>query len=769
MIKPYSILFMIIGLMTMGQQAHGQLIYFSDSFGEMFTVDISSGGCEVNSLGLIQLNGFELIPTDIAFHPNGRLYATDGINFYEINQTTLAATLIGAHNTPSIDFINALVCDSDGVVYGADTRLFTIDITDGSTTNLGALPCESSGDLAFNDGELYLACQQNRLLKIDLNDPEDSQIVGTMNAANSFFGIVTFATQCTDVQTYGTAGNGLYEITIDNAATSFVCTLDGATEVFGAAMETDFVASNCEIILDLDNDNSTGALGSDFLGDTICGNVETMLVDDDFTALAEGLIVDSMVFDIAVGLEDGAAEQLLLEPFAGGMTIFGSGTSHIRLENTAGIPDADIVHPLENIRYINMAIPYTPGTREITVQIFAKDNLGEIVVSSMAIAFITLDGEVDFFIDLGADMTLCGGELLSLDASYLEAVAYEWQDGTTTPMYEVTSSGVYSVTVTEGCGGTAVDEITANFIPPLEFLDLGADTIICSGETLTLDAILIDGITYEWQDGTTGPIYEVLATGLYEVQAMSGCGIQTDAIFVEFQELPDQPVFPEDSLACPGDIIVLNAAFPNALAYTWQDGSNDSLFVVTESGDYSVQVDFQCGTYTDETSIIYPEGALVVNLGPDTIFCFGDSVILDAFSPLAVNYLWQDGSTEETFVVRATGNYNVTLANACQSASDDVFLRLVSCCDVFVPNVFSPNFDGRNDSFQSFSDCEFPSFDLKIFNRWGALIYQTNDQYAAWDGRFKGQDAQEGVYVWMMQYNDGVEEQLRSGSVTLVK
>jgi len=386
----------------------------------------------------------------------------------------LAASFVGNHNTPSGDFVNSLVCDSDGVMYAADSRLYTININNGSATSLGVLPCESSGDLAYNDGDLYLACVANQLLKIDRDNTNNSQIIGTMQANNPFFGIVTYATQCTDVETYGTAGNELYQINIENANSTLFCPLPGVSEVYGAAMETDFIASNCDIILDLDVNNSSGATGSDFFADTLCGNFASMVADLDFLAEAEGLIVDSMVFYISGGLLDGADEQLILES-SGGMDIFGSGTNRILLINTPGISNADIVHPLENTMYINMAMPFTPGTREVSVQIFAKDNSQTIVESDIATAFIPLVSGEDFTIDLGMDTTLCAGQIVDLDASVDDAIAYEWNDGTTDAIYQATNSGTYAVTITNTCGSTATDEISIQFIPAVDLLDLGPD------------------------------------------------------------------------------------------------------------------------------------------------------------------------------------------------------------------------------------------------------------------------------------------------------
>ncbi|MFT5382985.1 MAG: gliding motility-associated-like protein [Saprospiraceae bacterium] len=758
---------LVVGLTVVLQKGSAQLIYFSDSFGQLFTVDISSGGCEVDLIGSMQFNGSSFIATDIAFHPNGKLYATDGLGLYDVNISTQVATFIGNLYPLGDGNINALVCNSDGVLYGADFRLYTINISNGNATSQGALPCSSAGDLAFNNNDLYLACEGNELLKIDLSNPGSSQVVGTMTAFNLFFGIVTFATECADIQTFGTAGNGLYEIDVNNANSVLACNLTGVVEVYGAAMESEFIASDCELVLDLDGDDSSGAEGLDFFADTICGNFESMVADFDFaiTTTFQSLDIDSIVFTITTGQLDGAAEQLLLDQTGTEYDVFGSGTNHLTAVNTTGDISAGAAHALENIRYIDLANPFTPGVREVAVQIFAQDD----IKSDIAIAFITLMAREAFIIDIGPDSVLCEGETLLLDASFEDAISYVWNDGSTNPSLDVSSSGLYTVTVTNDCGSTSTDDMMVSFVPPVDLLDLGSDTVLCPGESLSLDATLIDGMAYEWSDGSENPQLTVAETGIYTVSVTAGCGIQTDDIYVEFQEIPVFSIFPEDTLACQGETIIFDATLPDALAYKWQDGSTQAILAVSEAGYYQVTVSLQCGEYTAEVLVRYNDYEFDIDLGPDTTFCFENEVILNASSPYAITYLWQDGTTAEDFIVNRTGNYSVTLTDGCTEVKDQLFLRMTNCCDIFVPNVFSPNFDGANDRFQTFSNCEFPVFNLKVFNRWGGLVYQTNDQFSGWDGQYKGKDGQQGVYVWILQYNDGLEDQVLSGDVTLVR
>ena len=99
---------------------------------------------------------------------------------------------------------------------------------------------------------------------------------------------------------------------------------------------------------------------------------------------------------------------------------------------------------------------------------------------------------------------------------------------------------------------------------------------------------------------------------------------------------------------------------------------------------------------------------LSVELGPDTTFCYGEPIELEVESPYELQYQWQDNSTSNSLMATEPGTYAVTVSDGCQEAIDEIYLNAESCCHLYVPNVFTPNFDGTNDELRSFSDCEFP-------------------------------------------------------------
>jgi gliding motility-associated-like protein len=90
-------------------------------------------------------------------------------------------------------------------------------------------------------------------------------------------------------------------------------------------------------------------------------------------------------------------------------------------------------------------------------------------------------------------------------------------------------------------------------------------------------------------------------------------------------------------------------------------------------------------------------------------------------------------------------------------------------CNPYIPNAFSPNGDGRNDLFQVYNTCPIEGFQIEIYNRWGGLVYQSDDIQSGWDGRQNGQAAAAGVYVYAVTIQENGEEKTISGEVLLVR
>src|SRR5690606_10224593 len=133
---------------------------------------------------------------------------------------------------------------------------------------------------------------------------------------------------------------------------------------------------------------------------------------------------------------------------------------------------------------------------------------------------------------------------------------YVWQDGSTSPTYQISGEGTYSVTLTNDCG-VFEDQVIVDVLDPPAPFDLGNDTILCPLTTIVwaFDPALGD---FTWQDGSTGSGFTVTDPGTYALTISNMCGQEADAVEVAYY--PDPLVFfPEDTIPlCDGENFELN-------------------------------------------------------------------------------------------------------------------------------------------------------------------------------------------------------------------
>lgn len=270
-------------------------------------------------------------------------------------------------------------------------------------------------------------------------------------------------------------------------------------------------------------------------------------------------------------------------------------------------------------------------------------------------------------LSLGNDTTLCLGESLTLFAGN-GFPGYLWQDNSTDSTLEVSSTGIYWVTVTDINGCHASDSIAIEFLP-LPSINIGNDTAICNGEELILDAGS-GFISYLWEDNDSTQYHLVTEAGFYWVTVDNGCGTDTDSLFVDINPSPEPDLGPDTTL-CPGSILELDPG-SQYISYLWQDNSNLPFYTVSASGNYWVSVENNYGCLgEDEVYINY--SPYIVDLGEDTQLCEGESVVLDAGSDF-VSYQWQDNSPGQTYLVSLAGTYSVNAEDIYGCISFDEIL-----------------------------------------------------------------------------------------------
>lgn len=207
--------------------------------------------------------------------------------------------------------------------------------------------------------------------------------------------------------------------------------------------------------------------------------------------------------------------------------------------------------------------------------------------------------------NLGVDLEQCDGDLVNLDVS-TEPGTYEWQDGSTGADLQISSSGTYSVLITEN-GCTGFDEMEIVFYPIPEF-ELGADQTVCYYSNFQLEVDTdVEGISVEWNTGQNSTIVVPGISGNYQATASAdGCAF-TDEVNIIFIE-PLIFDLGEDRVGCKGQTALLNPqlsefAFP--LTYLWSDDSVDSILIVSQTSSYEIVVETECEVVTDEIHVFF--------------------------------------------------------------------------------------------------------------------------------------------------------------------
>ncbi len=417
-------------------------------------------------------------------------------------------------------------------------------------------------------------------------------------------------------------------------------------------------------------------------------------------------------------------------PFFGADTMLCAGANLILSPN------------LPNVSYLwqdnSTAATYTvnsPGQYSVTV-----DSFGCTEADTIVVGYVSFPTAV-----LGPDTALCTGATLTLSLN-VPNVSYLWQDNSTNSTFTINTAGQYWVTL-DSFGCTETDTITIDYIP-LPYVNLGPDTILCSGASYTIGTNA-PNTNYQWQDASTLPTYTVNAAGQYSVTADSlGC-IAADTLLVTYASFPTS-ILGADRILCLGDVITLSPNVPN-VTYQWQDGSTQPTFAVNSFGEYWVSLTIAACTASD-TIFIDTTSLPSLNLGPDTTLCTGHFMELSANIP-NVTYLWQNGSTNSNIQVTQAGTYTLSINHLCGVNTDEVMVEYCNC-KAQLPTAFSPNGDAVNEVFSSIIDCSanIESYKLRIYNRWGQQVFESTNYEDKWDGTFNAVAQPVEAYLYLLEY-----------------
>jgi gliding motility-associated-like protein len=250
---------------------------------------------------------------------------------------------------------------------------------------------------------------------------------------------------------------------------------------------------------------------------------------------------------------------------------------------------------------------------------------------------------------------------------------------------------------------------------------------------------------------------------------------------------PPQIILDQSKIVCTGQYVsLMSIATGNQppIDYQWiypngDTTSNDPFFfsvTPADAGLYTLLAIDRVGC-SDQKSIelIVSDNPVAAFHGMDTLEMHeGD--VLDAGAGMA-SYRWSPGDTTQSIVIQAEGKYVVEMESQVGCVGrDSIYVKLtteeIPEFNLYIPNAFSPNGDGINDSFKiSSNSLNIQHLTLNIYDRWGGLIVETDGIVNGWDGRKNGKDCPGGVYVYKIVFSvDGIPgNQERAGTVMLVR
>ena len=350
--------------------------------------------------------------------------------------------------------------------------------------------------------------------------------------------------------------------------------------------------------------------------------------------------------------------------------------------------------------------------------------------------------------------TICVGDVALLTAS--GAAGYSWSTGAVTNPISVTPPATtsYTVTGTDGNGCTNSVNVTVTVSPP-PIASANSDTI-CVGQSAVLTAT--GGGNYLWNNGNTTASITIspTANATYTVIVSIGTCLDTATGFVMATPSPVVGLGNNVTL-CAGQPFTLDAGSNPGAGYFWNTGETTQTIIVSGVGTYWVIAALNnCFDKDTVSTFLAPQVDLY-----DSSLCTTSPIILDPGAG-ATSYLWSNGSTTQTISVEEAGSYwVVAMFGNCLSSDSSQITGDGFGGDLFVPNAFTPNTDDLNEIFLA-QGTGIMEFDMTVFDRWGNMLFESQDINKGWDGRIDGghyplkkdgkEVSQEDVYIWRVDY-----------------
>lgn len=241
--------------------------------------------------------------------------------------------------------------------------------------------------------------------------------------------------------------------------------------------------------------------------------------------------------------------------------------------------------------------------------------------------------------------------------------------------------------------------------------------------------------------------------------------------------IPKRLELPDDTSLCHGESLLLKNLTDDVFdTYHWSTGDTTASISVTNGGLYWLSAKDRCDAAVLSDSFrLTIKAAAIAELGRDLMKCEDTLLVLHATGCADCNYAWSNGSRQSFISIEDPGTYwlRIDNSNGCHS-TDTVTISQTKChCTLYIPNAFTPNQDGLNDLFKPLYHCDIEEYSFRIFNRWGELLYESNDPAEGWNGLYQGHPVKQDIYSYQLGYKpviNGTAQRMiyRSGKVAVL-
>lgn len=390
------------------------------------------------------------------------------------------------------------------------------------------------------------------------------------------------------------------------------------------------------------------------------------------------------------------------------------------------------------------------------------------------------------FANLGPDRGRCVNDTILLipSGAAVAGNVFQWSTGQTTPTISVSAPGSYSIVVRNTVNGCVGRDVVALRFNPKPDITAGPAVSLCqSNQAVQLTGNTpAGGFWFGPRTDSTGRFTPGTGAGgtapVSVTYAFSRDGCANTAVkLLIVSPIPQVNAGP-DAVFCAGSPQAVLATGTPGVSYTWSNGTSGATLRPPSSGTYVV-TGLAGGCPARDTVVVTVNPAPQVNLLPAAFICIGDAgnTTLTATGQLTgVRFAWNTSTADTTrlLLVSRTGQYSLVATNRLTGCRTNLQTQVTDRCEprAFVPTAFTPNGDGVNDVLEVFT-AYTTDYELRIFDRWGEVIFATTSPEVKWDGSYKGEKYPPMVYAYIINYGAAYfpdrPRVTRRGSVLIIR